>query len=236
MDWIDAMDWLQLVCWTWVWDLLHRALCLAFPLASFLFTFPRSFFLLSVKIVHQCSLKPSQWSDPCLNVLGASCWIAQTNCCWYEDVGWCLYWAGGLYTWLSISIAKHWMVDLAKVMTLSFVSQFRSLFWVGAVQNMSNISNADFQRDGFTFRISAIKWSLAKVHLRKQSFRLILSFHWCFPFSDPAQSAIKIKFYSYRNLQIHKPTILLLSKVCYHFTCLTEPTNLYPSSFSFQPH
>lgn len=124
VEWMDAVDWLQLVCWTWVWDLLCSALCLAFPLASFLFTFPCSFFLLVVKIVHQCGLKLSQWSDPCLNVLGASCWIAQANCCWYEDVGWCLYWAGGLYTWRHICIAGHWMVDLAEVMTLGFVCQF----------------------------------------------------------------------------------------------------------------
>lgn len=148
MDWIAAVDWLQLVCWTWVWDLLRWALCLAFPLASFLFTFPRSFSLLLVKIVHQCGLKLSQWSDPCLNVLGASCWIAQTNCCWYEDVGWCLYWVAGLYTWQSVNIASRWMAGLAEVMTLSFVSQFGFLPWVGSGPNMSNISKADFQKNG----------------------------------------------------------------------------------------
>lgn len=132
MDWIDALDWLQLVCWTWVWDLLCEALCLAFPLASFLFTFPCSFSLLLVKIVHQCGLKLSQWSDPCWNVPGASCWIAQTNCCWYEDMWRCLHWAAGLYTWQSISIAMHWMADLAKVMTSSFVSQFWDRPWMDA--------------------------------------------------------------------------------------------------------
>lgn len=84
--WMVAVDWLQAVCWTCVWDLLQWALCLIFPLVPFLLTFLHWIFLFA-KTLHECSPKPSQWSDPCWNVLGASSWIAQTNCCWYEDVG-----------------------------------------------------------------------------------------------------------------------------------------------------
>lgn len=162
MDWKDAVDWLQLVCWTRVWDLLRCALCLAFPLASFLFTFPRSFFLLLVNIVHQCRLKLSRWSDPCLNVLGASCWIGQTNCCWYEDVGWCLYWAGGLYTWLSISIALNGISGLG----YDFV--FCQSIWVLVLSGLSSkhikcgISEKCFSIQNFSYKMKLCKSSVKK--------------------------------------------------------------------------
>lgn len=69
------------------------ALCPAFPLDSFLLTFLCSFFLLFVKIVHQCSLRLCQWSDPCLNVLGAFYWIAQNKLL--------LIWSSGVVSLLS---------------------------------------------------------------------------------------------------------------------------------------
>lgn len=43
VGWIVTVDWLHSVCWTWVWGLLHWALCLAFPPASFCRRFPSLF-------------------------------------------------------------------------------------------------------------------------------------------------------------------------------------------------
>lgn len=132
-EWMVTVDWLRLVCWTWVWDLLHWALCLSFPLASFLFTFPRSFFLLSVKIVHQCCLKLLSVKWPVFKCSGGV-WLNCSNkllLIWRCGVV-SLYWDWGLYSWQTVGFAGHWMTDLAEVMALSFVSLslWSTWFWI----------------------------------------------------------------------------------------------------------
>lgn len=76
MDWIDAVDWLSQVCWTWVWDQLRWALCRAFPPSLFSLHFPLHFFLLVVKrwisaafSVHWSVVKCSQSILNCSNKL-----------------------------------------------------------------------------------------------------------------------------------------------------------------------
>lgn len=168
MDWMEEVDWLQLVCWTCVWDLLRWALLSCISLNLFSLHFPSQFLFV---VGENCASMQSQAFTVKWPVFKCSRGIL-LNC----SNKLLLIWRCGGGVSIGVQVYTHgkaWALHGNEYgWSHSFCqSIFLFFLWMGLVPNMSNISKADQE-------ITSIQKSSYWIMFRAQSRRQGYSMSW----------------------------------------------------------